>query len=392
MPFQFTLISEADILRSPGGNLMMNAINYPGVKHMLVTGCPGSGKTTVSIMRATKRNREGKSILLLTYQNMLRIALGGIAGRLPRARIATFHRWHTQSTNGKYVDRRTADEMVEDIRANNVFYDEILIDEGQDFEARFIETAGRCCTQLVVSSDTAQKLHEQGLDSAQIMTLVTGQFGAVEHFNLEHNYRNNYETYLFAINFVPNNLRASNQNTLTNMYRGKTGSVPIIFHANEHEETLNILRTRLNEAGEINVAVLLYHVDDVDYYYEAIPKLGNFKCSKYHNEMTKEEKAHTERNLQNILVTTYKSAKGMEFEAVIMPDMHLARSEHFMTEEHYYVGCTRAKENLYLIFEGQMPAYLDTFDKTSYNYRPYEDNDDEEDDGDYDNFEEDLPF
>jgi len=373
MPFTFTLISEADILRSPGGNLMMNAINYDGQKHMLVTGCPGSGKTTVSIMRAAKRFREGRSILLLTYQNMLRIALGGIAGRMPRKLISTFHRWHMRSTNGTHVNNRTADEMVHDIQANHIPYDEILIDEGQDFEARFIETAARCCSQITISSDTAQKLHDQGLDSSQIMTLITSLFGAVEHFNLEHNYRNNYETYFFAINFVPYNLRAANENTLNNMYRGKTGSVPVVFQAKEHKDTLNILRTRLNEAGEVNVAVLLYHVKDVDYYYREIPKLGDFRCSRYHNEMTAEEKAETENDLQNILVTTYKSAKGMEFQVVIMPDMHLAKTEDFMTDEHYYVGCTRAKENLYLIFEGEMPDYIDTFDKGSYTYRPHQD-------------------
>jgi superfamily I DNA/RNA helicase len=293
-----------------------------------------------------------------------------------RRNIYTFHKWYVRYTNGRYIeDRDTAEDLIAVLQDKSVNFDEILIDEGQDFEQRFIETAARTCSQLSIGSDSAQKIHQHGIDSSRIERLVEENFGEIERFNLLHNYRNNYETYFFAIHFVPDNLRAANTVALENIERGRENNLPVIFQAKTHSDTLEILSTRLRDAGEVNVAVLLYHTADVDRYFNEITEMG-FRCSRYHSDMTDQEKDTTENNLQNILVTTYKSAKGMEFQVVIMPDMQEAKTAHFMTEEHYYVACTRARENLYLIFQGEIPAYLNTFEKNSYIYRPHLERDD----------------
>jgi hypothetical protein len=53
-----------------------------------------------------------------------------------------------------------------------------------------------------------------------------------------------------------------------------------------------------------------------------------------------------------------------------MPDMHTAMDTLEKTPEHYYIGCTRAKESLFLTYTGSsLPHYFDKFDKTSYDLR-----------------------
>jgi len=53
-----------------------------------------------------------------------------------------------------------------------------------------------------------------------------------------------------------------------------------------------------------------------------------------------------------------------------MPDMHAAMDDHRQTPEHYYVGCTRAKESLYLTFTGKsLPDYFEEFSEDSYEFR-----------------------
>ena len=47
----FNTSNEESILKSPGGSNMMDAIRFNGPRHLLVTGPPGSGKTTVTLMR-----------------------------------------------------------------------------------------------------------------------------------------------------------------------------------------------------------------------------------------------------------------------------------------------------------------------------------------------------
>jgi len=82
------------------------------------------------------------------------------------------------------------------------------------------------------------------------------------------------------------------------------------------------------------------------------------------------EKRDELNNLKNIIVTTFKSAKGLEFQAIIMPNIQTALTRQFKTREHYYVGCTRAKEQLYLIFNGEKPKFLGEFPIDTFTFVP----------------------
>jgi superfamily I DNA/RNA helicase len=91
-----------------------------------------------------------------------------------------------------------------------------------------------------------------------------------------------------------------------------------------------------------------------------------FECSKYHNEMTKQELSDTENNLQNILITTFISAKGMEFDIVIIPEFQYFNINPAAEAKKYYVGCTRAKKSLFLLHTGNQPAILNSFPSDAY--------------------------
>lgn len=61
---------------------------------------------------------------------------------------------------------------------------------------------------------------------------------------------------------------------------------------------------------------------------------------------------------KNIHITTFKSAKGLEFDTVIIPNFHRINEilGRFNTEwQDFYVAVTRAKSNLYLISNYNMP-------------------------------------
>jgi superfamily I DNA/RNA helicase len=73
----------------------------------------------------------------------------------------------------------------------------------------------------------------------------------------------------------------------------------------------------------------------VDEVYETVTKLG-IGASKYHSGTAVPGK------LERYVVTTFKSAKGMEFSTVIIPRIN------FFTRipAEWYVACTRARGNL----------------------------------------------
>ena len=69
--------------------------------------------------------------------------------------------------------------------------------------------------------------------------------------------------------------------------------------------------------------------------------------------------------IENIHITTFKSAKGLEFDTVIIPNFELYNkiTGKFNIEwKDYYVGCTRAKSNLFLISNSMLPGLASVVD------------------------------
>lgn len=358
--FRFNTISRTDIERSRGGNIMIKAIDYDGNDHQLVTGVPGSGKTTVTIMRAERLTNLNKKILVLTFQNLLCLSLKNIA-QTDKLRNSIFglYDWYP-ARFGWLDDKYTADHMVEKMDSLSSF-DEILIDEGQDFEARIYQAFLTKCRQMTVGADNAQKVHNRGILSNAIKEELEKTRVAIP-VRLEYNYRTTFEIYNLARYFMPDNERANNQITLDLMPRG-TGNMPVVVQVLSDEEKFNRLNVILENAGDRNIAILLYKQGEVNHYHQKITQMG-FKATKWYN-------GHQPSNIENILITTYKSAKGLEFQVVIMPDMHTAKNSVEKTAEHYYIGCTRAKESLYLTYTGNnLPDYFNEFEKESYEFRP----------------------
>jgi ATP-dependent exoDNAse (exonuclease V) beta subunit len=87
----------------------------------------------------------------------------------------------------------------------------------------------------------------------------------------------------------------------------------------------NRLRTIIENYTGFNIGVLFPFRNQVESYHSIIADFG-FECSKYFSEMTEVEKSKTERDLKSILVTTFISAKGMEFDIVIMPEFDRIRN------------------------------------------------------------------
>lgn len=357
--FTFHTISRTEIERSQGGRLMLNAIDYDGPAHLLVTGCPGSGKTTVTLKRAERLVNENKKVLLVTFQKLLTASLKNSAIDGLKESIVSVYRWYYQQF-GKMLSGETVEDMIETLKGWPAV-DEILIDEGQDLEAKVFKSFITRCSRLTVGADNAQRLYDTGLPSEAIRAalLENGQLYPVD---LQYNYRNTFEIYNFARHFLPASERANNVGPLNRMTRGM-GEIPMVFRAYSSAEKVEQLKTLLRDAGDKNIAILLFTVAEVDTYYTELTGLG-FTCSKHHKNHALSD------DIENILVTTYNSAKGLEFQVVIMPDMEEAMTNHHQTDEHYYVGCTRAKENLFLLYNGDtLPTILENVSEDAYLHR-----------------------
>jgi superfamily I DNA/RNA helicase len=78
--------------------------------------------------------------------------------------------------------------------------------------------------------------------------------------------------------------------------------------------------------------------------------------SKYHNQEV------IPSQLNNIIITTFKSAKGIEFDIVIIP--YLPGGANI--PEEYYVGATRAKNQVHFLAIQNIPNIMAHFDSNTY--------------------------
>ena len=85
--------------------------------------------------------------------------------------------------------------------------------------------------------------------------------------------------------------------------------------------------------------------------------------------MNASDKEETESELQNILVTTFKSAKGMEFDTVIMMGFEQTKEDE---RNQYFVGATRARTKLFILAIGKLSRMFDNFDSSLFTIKRFD--------------------
>lgn len=85
MAFEFRLPTVAQMQSSPAGLQMMNYVNEDDFGTVLLTGCAGSGKTTVAVHRLVHLISQNKPAKLFTYHRLLVFAIRQILVNLELA-------------------------------------------------------------------------------------------------------------------------------------------------------------------------------------------------------------------------------------------------------------------------------------------------------------------
>ncbi|MGE5439474.1 MAG: NERD domain-containing protein [Bacteroidota bacterium] len=124
-------------------NLLTMLLDY---KKVLIKGCAGSGKTLLAIKKARQLARQGKSVLLMCYNNMLgNYLIEETKDFRNRITATTYHKFcfgELQKAGYKPEGDKNSDafwnEILPDLftrflAKNRIKYDALIVDEGQDF-------------------------------------------------------------------------------------------------------------------------------------------------------------------------------------------------------------------------------------------------------------------
>jgi superfamily I DNA/RNA helicase len=294
---------------------------------LALSGGPGTGKSVVCLWRHIRNYAtDSKKSLLLTYTKTLEHYL----------------RQSAQSQNQESANN--IDRTFWWLSHNASNYDEIIIDEGQDVGIDKYNRIKEFSENVSYGADDAQSLYEEGCTPEQLTNL----FPHNEEYTMHKNFRNSKEILIFTRSIFPNILIP--QNTINNSI--ETGLKPIMKITGndtniEMEQIVSIIKDFNGDTH--NIGILVTGITKVDTYYTSIrEKLDNeIECTKYHSNMPEFE------GMSGVHITTFKSAKGTEFDTVIIPNFHsfdfIINRQNNISEKDYYVAFTRTKTNLFLI-------------------------------------------
>nr|WP_320037765.1 3'-5' exonuclease [uncultured Bacteroides sp.] len=292
-----------------------------------LSGGPGTGKSVVSLYRHIVLTNQGKKSQLLTYTTTLSQYLKAcckILNEVASNNVTTTYKWVW----------------------NPISRDEIIVDEAQDVEIEKYKDLIINSPVISYGADESQSLYR-----GSTLSELKSMFPKNQLFTLGKNFRNTKCILKLAYSAFPD-ANVSLQEIESCISEGNR---PVLFVTNgvasaQNTTILKIIEGFVGNGEAHNIAVLCpWGEKSVLYFYNLI-KSKFPTCTYFYRKKGTDFGCE---DISNIHITTFKSAKGLEFDTVIIPNFDLAfddfSSYYALDWKHYYVGVTRAKTNLYLI-------------------------------------------
>lgn len=314
-----------------------------------LSGGPGTGKSVVSLWRHINNYENGKRSLLLTYTTTLKQYL--------KACCASKNGNAAQNVGTSYRNRPHKN------------WSEIIVDEAQDLERAYYDSIKQY-GNISYGADDSQILYPNHCSKQKELTKL---FPSNVPCVLNKNFRSTQRIMQFAKQAFPNAIIP--QRTIDGL-AGNPGELPVLLISNgnrfdkTNSKQNNAIGQIINSfhANDHNIAILVPFQSDVREF-ESVLNDKRYKIDTDYSSYSGDDydkTGHGCGDILNIHITTFKSAKGLEFDTVIIPNFHRYKEicGNYNTDwEDFYVACTRARSNLYLISNYDLPNLNSVTDK-----------------------------
>lgn len=305
-------------------------------EQIALSGGPGTGKSVVSMWRHISNYQQGNRSLLLTYTTTLKRYLEACC----RGNNVTAAQQVGTSLRNRFLTQ------------THKFF-EVIIDEAQDLEPEYFS---EIISPVSYGADDSQILFpDHSTKQSKLAELFPDNVSCV----LDKNFRCTQEIMQFARQAFPS--AAISHNMINNIDRHGDRPSLLIGRWGPWENTpddeigaiLQIINDLRNDTE--NIAILLPWKNSVRNYVSALKDdVDDF--SHYYEDQYAFPGGCPQ--LKNVHITTFKSAKGLEFDTVIIPDFNKMASivgSYNVDWQDFYVGCTRARSNLFLFSNSNLP-------------------------------------
>lgn len=324
---------------------------------IFLSGVPGTGKTVVSI----KRLQNTDNAIIFTYGKLLKKTIQEKLNDENKP-VDNIHNWMWNVQDDglemgfkAFTSNENLKGSIQKLKVKGIRYNEILVDEGQDLSINTYKILSELTDKLSISADNAQQINNK--EYATNEEEIVKHFSNLRPFELDEVFRSAYELYVFAIQFVPNNTRAHNPTLLEKLKGANSGAdKPLVYLEPNLDSMYTVIKDIIDENPTDNIGIFFEKIHQVDQFARELQK--HCELSTYHSIQKV-----VPSELKNIILTTFKSAKGIEFDIVIIP--YFENDAKGVLEE-YYVGVTRAKNQVHFLSIGNIPSIIKNFNKDTY--------------------------
>jgi superfamily I DNA/RNA helicase len=316
-------------------------------KSCIVTGCAGSGKSVLALIKAQRIQKEkGNDYQIIVFTKALCHYMNSGRQELGLKKQFTYH-W------------------VWKHRLNCPSSDYVIVDEIQDFDEDEIkEFIAATNKHFFFFGDTAQSIYE-GLKN----TIAVEDIGYLlpkgekpKSFELYRNYRLPIPVAKF-VQYIGIDLQPYEEST----YKSPETVIPRILKYSNLREQFAAIKDIIRKRDLSDVAILLPHNDMVKTAGEIFNNLNlNVELRYNDKEDWQNSKDTLNFSTTNPKVMTYHSAKGLQFETIFLPRIEDFEDDGGAHRKSLYVAMTRTYRNLYIMYSGILPELLSKVPRNLY--------------------------
>lgn len=316
-------------------------------KSCIVTGCAGSGKSILALLKAQRIQKErGDNYKIIVYTKALCGYMNSGRKELGLHNQLLYY-WVWKN------------------RQHCSAADYIIVDEIQDFsEEEINEFISATKKHFFFFGDTAQSIYE-GLKTTMPVEDIGYLFPRGEKpkpFDLYRNYRLPIPIARF-VQSVGVDLPPYDEST----YKSKENNLPYILKYVNVEAQIKAITEIVKRDDLTDVAILVPNNEMVKVVGNNLNRLNvNFE-QKYTDKIDYFNSKETLNfSTTNIKVVTYHSAKGLQFETIFMPMVEFFNDDKSSSRKSLYVAMTRTYCNLYIMYSDVLPEPISSIPANLY--------------------------
>jgi superfamily I DNA/RNA helicase len=341
------------------------ALRHPHNKSLLVTGPPGSGKTVIALYRAQELKDTDQNIDILVYSNVLYSYLKRALNELSislNANTQTFHKWFygyiRRTFNRRPPELKKYEYDWEEItqwylkKPLEPDFDHLIIDEGQDLPQEFFRFSPYLSQSVTVFADENQAIFQTVNSSIRHIKNALKRFEPKE-LELKKNHRNTLEIAQFVRLFMTEGIPTGSTDL-----PDRRGSFPRLTKVAEKNQQIDLVVDYAKSHPNEQIGVFLPRKNDVKRWHKALQQASNQPVQYY---VSGPSVSPPDFSKNGILVLTYWSAKGLEFDSVFVPDLQAISSDYKVDDVmRFYVVFSRPRDRLFLSYYGDREPIIIT--------------------------------